>query len=135
MGNCEATVPIACDSCEWQASGRVYETIVDGRLHWVLSHDCADGFTESMGWDETPEELRRAILAHCGTYRLRLAGEITGTRVDVMKVLRDGGWQLGDVPGALAALNGKGLPGTEAELELLAGRLREASVGAVVERE
>jgi hypothetical protein len=134
-GQLRGTVLVACGSCEGQGTGRVYETIVDGRLHWVLSHDCTDGFTESMGWDETPEELRQAILAQCGTYRLRVARKIAGTQVAVMKVLRSSGVEMGKVSGALAALNGEGMPGTEAELELLARHLRDADADAVVEHD
>ena len=52
-----------------------------------------------------------------------------------MKALRGSGFGLTEVPRALAALRGAGLPGTEAQLELLAGRLREAGAGVVVERE
>jgi hypothetical protein len=133
MNDCEAVVPVECASCDGPAAARVYETIIDGRLHWVLTHDCGDTFVEAMGWHETPDDLRQALLDQCGTYRLRLSGEITG-RVAVMRVLRRSGTSLAAVPEALAALTGPGRPGTEMELQLLAGRLRAAGASATVER-
>ncbi|MGW4942938.1 hypothetical protein ACWEOZ_15290 [Actinoplanes sp. NPDC004185] len=133
MNDCEAVVPVACESCDGPAAGQVYETIIDGRLHWVLTHDCGDGFVEAMGWDETPGDLRQALLDQCGTYRLRLVRESTA-KVAVMKVLRARGTSLAAVPESLAALTGDGMPGTETELQLLAGRLRAAGASATVER-
>ncbi|MEU8607348.1 hypothetical protein AB0C29_05040 [Actinoplanes sp. NPDC048791] len=133
MNDCQAAVPVECDSCDGPAAGQVYETIIDGRLHWVLTHECGDSFVEAMGWDETPDDLRQALLDQCGTYRLRLSREITG--VAVMRVLRASGMSLAAVPEALAALTGPGRPGTEMELQLLAGRLRAAGASATVERD
>jgi hypothetical protein len=132
MNDCQAVVPVECDSCDGPALGQVYETIIDGRLHWVLTHDCGDSFVEAMGWDETPGDLRQALLDQRGTYRLRLPREITG--VAVMQVLRGSGTSLADVPEALAALTGPGMPGTETELQLLAGRLHAAGASAAVDR-
>lgn len=132
MHGCAATVSMPCSSCAGQGIGRVYETIVNGRLHWVLTHDCPDGLTESMGWDETPEELRQAIITQCGTYRLRFARDVGDARVAVMKVLHGTGVAMSDLPATLAALAGAGMPGTEAESELLAGRLRDAGADVVV---
>jgi hypothetical protein len=126
-------VPFACDTCPGQPSAEAYELIVGRRLQWVLRHECPDGDVEEFGWDETPTQLRRAILDRHGTYRLRLTHDPGGRRVAVLKVLRDTGRSLSGASEALAELLGPGIPGTEVELQLLAGRLREAGAEAVVQ--
>lgn len=125
MDDYAATVPVACDSCTGQNAGEVYETIIDDRLHWVLTHACVNGFVESMGWDETPVELRQAILDQCGTYRLSLSEEPIERRLAMLKVLRGSGMAMTDVLEVFAHLSGPGIAGTEAELRLVAGRLFE----------
>ena len=121
-----ASVPVGCGTCGPQAPGEVYETIIGRRLHWVMDHACPSGDVEAMGWDETPDEWRQALLDQCGTYRLRLDGELT-ERIPVLRVLRRAGL-------ALTTLDGEGLAGTEAELELLAARLRDAGAAVAVVR-
>jgi len=135
LSDCAATVPVDCDSCSGPVAGEAYETIVDGRLHWVLTHDCPGGEVEAMGWDETPAELRQAILDQCGLYRLRLDREPGGGKVAVLKVLRGSGRTLSEASGALADLLGPGIPGTEAELHLLATRLQRAGGTPSVRRD
>jgi hypothetical protein len=124
MDHNSATVPVDCETCGSQATGEVYETIIGRRLHWVMDHPCPTGDVEAMGWDETPDEWRQALLHQCGTYRLRLNGELT-ERIPVWRVLRRAGL-------TLAAIDGEGLAGTEAELELLAARLRDAGAAVSV---
>lgn len=135
MDSCAAKVPVACDSCPGQSVGEVYETIIDDRLHWVLSHTCVDGFVESMGWDETPAELRQAILEQCGTYRLLLPEKSIARKVAVLKVLRGSGVAMSDVSSAFVELLGPGIAGTEVELRLVADRLIDAGVTATVRRD
>lgn len=50
-----------------------------------------------------------------------------------MKVLRDRGAPLRDVAATVTALHDPGLPGTEAELRLLAGRLSAAGATVTLE--
>jgi hypothetical protein len=135
MHSCEATVMVGCDSCGGTDPGRVYETAVNGRLQWVLTQDCPNGLTEAMGWDVTPDDLRRAIIEQCGTYWLRLSGGSAGSRVALMKVFRERGAAINEVPRILEALNGRGMPGTEVELGLLADALKRAGISVSVERD
>ncbi|GAA4960135.1 hypothetical protein [Actinoplanes utahensis] len=126
----EAVVPYDCADCGHDATAAFGELLLHGRLHWSLSHACAAGPIEACGRDESPTGLRQALLDQCGTYHLRL---LSGDHVRVMKVLRDRGTSLRDIPAAVAALRDPGLPGTEAELRLLATHL--AAIGATVRLE
>ncbi|MEV7623842.1 hypothetical protein [Actinoplanes sp. NPDC089786] len=123
----EAEVPVGCDGCGTEHAGRVYETIVDGRLHWVLTYDCSTGTVEAMGWGRSPDEFRQAILEQGGEYRLRMPEGAGSRRVAVLKALRDGGLAWSDVKGGLDAIVAAGLVGTRAELDLLAGRIEAAT--------
>jgi hypothetical protein len=83
MGS-SAVVPFDCDGC---AGGATFgETVVDGRLHWSLSHVCPAASVQSCGRDEPPPLWRDALLEQCGVYRLRIGD---GSRIAVMKVLRE----------------------------------------------
>jgi hypothetical protein len=133
--DCEALVPFTCASCSGPTSAKTYQLIVGKRLQWVLFHECPDGDEEEFGWDETPPQLRQAILEQCGTYRLRLTQEPGSRKVAVLKVLRDTGRSLSEASAALTELLGPGIAGTDVELQLLADRLREAGVEAVAQRD
>jgi hypothetical protein len=124
-----AVVPYECDSCDGAAT--FGESIFDGRLHWSLSHRCPTGSVEACGRDESPAELRAALLEQCGAYRLRAGA---ANRVAVMRVLRKRlGTPLAGVPALVELLQGDGLTGTEMELRLLAAQLAEAGVTTSVE--
>jgi hypothetical protein len=135
---CHATVPYDCDRCE---GGATYgELIVDGRLHWSVSHTCTagndeepPGHSEECGWDEPPAGLRRALLEQCGEYRLRVGAE--ESRGAVMKVMRERrGTPLPEISALVTTLGRAGLGGTEMELRLLAEQLAAAGVSATVQR-
>jgi hypothetical protein len=124
-----AVVPYDCDGCDGAAT--FGESIVDGRLHWAVSHLCPTGNVEVCGRDESPGDLRAALLEQCGTYRLRAGA---ASRVAVMKVLRKRrGTSLAGIPALVELLQGVGLTGSEMELRLLAAQLAEAGVTASVE--
>ena len=135
MSDRPATVTIRCDACGGSDAATISESVVGGRLLWVLSQDCPAGATEATGWDRTPDEWRRHILEQCGGWRLRVPGGAIGTSVAVMKVLRDLGVPLAGVKAATRALAEEGWPGTEAELVILADRLRLTGVAASISRE
>jgi hypothetical protein len=129
MASSTAVVPYRCDGC---AGGATFEeTIVDGRLHWSLSHDCPAASVVECGRDEIPEALRAAVLEQCGTYRLRIGG---GSRVAVMKVLRERrGTPLAQLSGLVELLRGPGVTGTGAEIRLLSAQFAEAGVPTSVD--
>lgn len=134
----EATVPFGCESC---AGGATFgEMVVDGRLHWSLSHVCPAATITSCGRDEPPAPWRAALLEQCGVYRLRIgngpsgSGPVRGGRlVAAMRVLRQRrGTPMREIPAIVELLQGEGLTGTEAELRLLAAQFAEAGVDAEV---
>ncbi|GIE36460.1 hypothetical protein Ait01nite_095050 [Actinoplanes italicus] len=131
---CRAVVPHGCDRCAGDAT--YAEMIVDGRLHWSVSHSCTaepPGHSEDCGRDDPPAELRRALLEQCGEYRLRVDGQ--SDRGAVMKVLRERlATPLPEMSALVATLAGAGLGGTEMELRLLAQQFTEAGVSALVQR-
>lgn len=113
-----------------------YETIVDRRLQWSVWSECAAcGDTEQeCGWDETPDEVRRALLDQCGTFRLHVRPTPAFSRVLLMRALRAEGTSVADVSATLDRLLTDGLPGTETELHLLGMKLERAGVAATVHR-
>ncbi|WP_285687755.1 hypothetical protein [Actinoplanes sp. NBRC 103695] len=129
----QADVPVACDTCAEGHTGVVYETIIGGRLQWVLDYECEGSPIEAFGWDRSPDEYRQAILDQSGTFRLDVP-DAGGSRVAVLKALRDGGVAWVDVAGGLDALLDEGIVGTCAELSLLATRLESAGATVAVVR-
>jgi hypothetical protein len=105
-----------------------YETIVHGRLHWVLTYDCLEGQVEAMGWGRSPASWREAVLAQEGTFRLALPDGAGSHRVTVLKALRDGGVPFSQLAAGLdAAVGPSSIAGTRTEMELLAARVRSAA--------
>jgi hypothetical protein len=131
---CQAVVPYDCGLC---AGGAIFgEMIVDGRLHWSVTHSCPagdrSGHSEECGRDEPPEGLRDALLEQCGEYRLRLAGD--ANRTVVMRVLRERrGTPLAEISELAGVLDAAGLGGTEMELRLLAEQFGQAGVSTLVQ--
>lgn len=114
--------------------------IVRGRLQWVVwcgcpSCDSEGAGTEEIGWDETPPEIRRALLDQCGAYRVRIRSRADVSRVSLMRVLRADGASLSAVSSAVDELLTDGLSGTEMEMELLKVRLAVAGVDASVAKD
>ncbi|GAA2212961.1 hypothetical protein GCM10009850_084230 [Nonomuraea monospora] len=106
-----------------------------GRLCWDVEaacQSCGVGWCEGFGSDETPEDIRAALLAEHGPSRLHVAGPVPSL-VPVLKVLREV-WKV-SLPRAreLAGdLTSTGLAGTLAEMEFLAIQLRSRGVTAEV---
>ena len=135
MNDCQATVAVSCDACGGPDVATVSESVVSGRLQWVIMQDCPQGLTEAMGWDRTPEDLRQEIIDQSGMWFLRSVEDGAGKKVAVMRVLRDRGDSLTEVQKSLDALGGEGIPGTEVELIILADRLKSVGVAASVSRD
>jgi hypothetical protein len=112
------SVPVSCDHCPDGHPASFGESIRDGRLHWVLTYDCPHGWTEAMGWDESPALWRRAVLDQEGTYGLTFPDGAGPHRVAVLKALRDGGVPRSELDH---------VTGTRTEMELLAARIRAAT--------
>ena len=130
MPSREAVVSYDCEECGRGATATFGEMVFDGRLRWSLSHLCRTGPVEACGHDDSPAGPRRALLDQCGTYHLRLRA---GDRVAAMRVLRDRGVPLPDLPAMVARLRDAGLPGTEMELRALAAHLTAAGATVVLE--
>jgi hypothetical protein len=114
--------------------------IVRGRLQWVVwcgcpSCDSEGSGTEEIGWDETPPEIRRALLDQCGVYRLRVSPGVDVSRVSLMRVLRADGSSLSGVSSLVEELLANGLSGTEMEMELLKVRLAAAGIEAAIAKD
>ena len=131
MDSGQADVPVACDTCAEGHTGVVYETIIGRRLQWVLDYECRGSPIEAFGWDRAPDEFRQAILDQSGVWRLEIS-EFGGSRVAVLKALREGGLPWSEVSGGLDALLREGIFGTRGELRLLAGRVEAAGATTAI---
>jgi hypothetical protein len=135
---CEAVIRQRCRSCGSEVRCRAYETILQGRLQWVIwcrCETCGDEGAEEFGWDETPAEVRKALLDQCGVFRLRAQPVRDFPRVPVMKLFRADGATVADVSATVDALLTTGLLGTEMEMELIKMRLATVGVQAAYTRD
>ncbi|GAA4465485.1 hypothetical protein [Phytohabitans houttuyneae] len=135
---CEAFIEQRCQTCGSVVQCRTWEHVIGGRLQWVVlcgCGTCGGGETEEFGWDETPAQVRQALLDTCGTFRLRVQAPQQVARMPVMRVLRATGEPLASVSARVEALMTQGQTGTEAELELLALRLAEVGVPTTTARD
>ncbi|MGN9909838.1 hypothetical protein ACTMTJ_20020 [Phytohabitans sp. LJ34] len=128
----EAVIERRCWSCGLMASCRAYESVVQSRLQWGILYQCAscDETAEECGWDQTPAEVRQALLDQCGVYRLQVAQGTT--RMPMLRVFRARGVPVREVSTLVESIINAGQPGTEAELELLRLHLAAAGVRATV---
>ncbi|WP_052311669.1 MULTISPECIES: hypothetical protein [unclassified Actinoplanes] len=117
----EVRVPFHC------GTATVSEAVRDGRLLWDVHHRCPDGDQVSCGRDGLPDELRQAVLAQGGRFRV---GFPEADRLAVLRVLRRRGVAIGSLDG----VRQRGVTGTEAEMELLRQQLAAVGVVVVVER-
>ncbi len=107
-----ARAVVACPGCGTPAPHDVAEWLVEQRLEWTVSVDCAacGSATVSCGWDESPERVRQALVATHGWSRL-VVGPPAPSLAVVMKVLRQSG------PGQLTLADARQRAG-----QLLAGQ-------------
>ncbi|GAA1609061.1 hypothetical protein [Actinoplanes couchii] len=114
-------VPYSCAHCSGPAFAT--QSIAGRRLHWDVHHPCPAGPVLECGRDETPADVRRALLADEGTHRLQLSG---GTnRLAAMRVLRTWGIPLNGLTADVT--------GTATEMRLLALLMADAGVTASVQ--
>ncbi|MEU6863445.1 hypothetical protein ABZ924_09260 [Streptomyces sp. NPDC046876] len=125
-----------CDACGGVLERDIGQFVDRGRLWWGIEagcRACAAGWCEQGSGRETPEEIRQALLAEHGAARLRLTGP-EASPVAVLRVLREvHDLTLAQARASADELRTTGLVGTLVEMELMAARLRQRSVGAVVE--
>ncbi|MFR9777731.1 hypothetical protein ACL02O_16955 [Micromonospora sp. MS34] len=123
-----------CDDCGSEMTCELAQRIVHDRLHWTAwcqCHHCGST-EETFGWDDTPAEIRDALIAGCGLARLTVEG-ITGPgRVALLKVFRDAGASLPEAQATAQHAVTTGIEGTRAELELLMRRLDRNNITATV---
>jgi hypothetical protein len=86
---------------------------------------CCGDAQEIDGWDDTPADVRAAILAEGEGGLTRVSADPGADRLAVLAVLRRDGRSLRDAADVHAPDDG-GLTGTAAEMRLLANRLTAA---------
>lgn len=135
---CDAVIEQRCQTCGSVVQCRAWEDVIGGRLQWVVlcgCGTCGGGESEEFGWDETPAEVRRALLDMCGTFRLRVQAPLEVARMPLMRIVRASGEPLASLSARVEALLIQGQTGTEAELELLALRLAEVGVPTTIAKD
>ncbi|MEU9030931.1 hypothetical protein AB0D46_26150 [Streptomyces sp. NPDC048383] len=126
-----------CDACGGVLTRDMGQFIDRGLLCWGTEgacQPCSIAWCAEDSGGETPEEIRQALLSEHGPARLRLIGPEIGP-VAVLRALREmHGLTLTQAKALADELKTTGLMGTLVEMELIAARLRQRSVMAVVER-
>ncbi|MGK5444587.1 hypothetical protein ACSNN7_22570 [Micromonospora sp. URMC 105] len=110
------------------------QRVVRDRLHWTAECHCphCGSAVETCGWDDTPAEIRDALIAGCGSARLTVEGMTGPDRVALLKVFRDAGASLSGAKTAAERAVTTGIEGTRVELELLVQRLGRSKITAIV---
>lgn len=117
-----AVITITCQNCNSQINAQIGQNIANNKLVWHLSSlgsNCGtqlelDGFNDSL-----PKEMRQAILAQEGEYKL-IVNEIDTNKTLALKILRHAlGWSLSDVKKYQNFIPGTVITGTRAEMEWL----------------
>ncbi|MFJ5779758.1 hypothetical protein [Streptomyces sp. NPDC093094] len=125
-----------CEACGGVLVCDVGQFIDRGRLWWGTEgacRSCAGGWCEQGSGEETPREIRQALLAEHGWARLRLTEPGVGG-VAVLRALRQvQGLSLAQARVRADELKTSGLVGTLVEMEFVAARLRQHSVGVAIE--
>lgn len=123
-----------CGDCGSEMTCDLAQRIVHDRLHWTAWCQCphCGSTVETVGWDDTPAEIRDALVAGCGLARLTVEG-ITGPgRVALLKFFRDAGASLSEAKAEAQRAVTTGIEGTRVELELLMQRLERNNITAIV---
>ncbi|MFG1837866.1 hypothetical protein ACGFH8_05430 [Micromonospora sp. NPDC049175] len=123
-----------CGDCGSEMTCDLAQRIVHDRLQWTAWCHCPHcGSTEeTFGWDDTPAEIRDAVVAGCGLARLTVEGTTGPGRVALLKVFRDAGASLPEAQTAAQRAVTTGIEGTRVELELLIRRLARNTITAIV---
>ncbi len=126
-----------CQSCERQITASVGQETIDGRILWYESYSCPYcGYRlEVDGKDDTPDDIREAILAEEGEWALDVL-ETGPQAILALKVLRDAlGLSLNEAKEVKDKMPGIVAVGTQAEMErlryLLSFRKLQSSVAKV----
>jgi hypothetical protein len=121
----------SCQDCGAQSECRGVQSLVKGVLRWDTESMCRScGFAVAACGGELPAELRVRLLSERGPARLQV--DPSARTAVVMRVLRAGlGLDLARVRSVLDEVATGAYSGTLPEMELLAGKLREAGIDAV----
>jgi hypothetical protein len=113
---------------------RVAQLIVNERLHWTADCSCTgcDVVFHMFGRDDTPADVRDAIVADSGLARLTVELTEGASKVPLLKVFREAGESMPQAQASAQRALSTGIEGTLVELELLALRLRKKDVPAVI---
>ncbi|WP_405009587.1 hypothetical protein [Kitasatospora sp. NBC_01539] len=129
------TVTTRCTECGGVLMLDIGQFVERGRLCWGTEGyclSCSVAWCDQDSGDETPEEIRRALLAEHGPARLRLT-DPEARMVPVLRALREVyGLTLPRARVLATELRTAGLVGTFVEMELLASRLRHLAVEVAV---
>jgi hypothetical protein len=131
IASTDFTVP--CDTCSGEAMCEVVQRIDGDRLQWTRDCHCSrcGAATAEVGWDETPADIRVALLDRWGAARV-MATEKPVPEVPALRVFRRTGASIPEARTSVALLTGDGVTGTYVEMELLAQRLRDQAVAVRV---
>jgi hypothetical protein len=126
-------VTVACDTCGGEATCEVVQRIDGDRLQWTRDCHCSrcGATTAEVGWDETPDDVRAALLGRWGAARV-VAADGSVPQVPALRVFRAAGASIPQARTSVALLSGEGVTGTYVEMELLARRLRAEGVSVTV---
>lgn len=127
----------ACPDCGAELECVGVQALEAGRLRWDAESACPGcGFALAECGGDLPGERREQLLAAHGPARLRVSDAGSAGRVRIMRVLRaEAGLDpAGAKTAARRVLDGE-YAGTLPEMELLAGKLRAAGVGAAAVRD
>jgi hypothetical protein len=129
-----ADVTEPCGDCGATMRCELVQRIVDERLHCSiegLCSGCGAAFC-TFGWDDTPTRVRDALIAADGSARLTVVSAEGASRVALLKVFRETGASLPEARASAERALTTGIEGTSVELALLALRLRDKGVSAVI---
>ncbi|MCW3818147.1 hypothetical protein ONA91_27225 [Micromonospora sp. DR5-3] len=131
----DVSVARPCDDCGAELTGELTQRIVGDRLHWADECHCphCGAAWVTCGWDDTPAEIREALIAQRGLARLTVEGTPTHSRVALLKVFREAGASLPEATAAAQRAVTTGIEGTRTELALLAQRLQTKNISAIID--
>jgi len=135
--SCGAAVTEPCGDCGSTMHCELVQRIVDARLHWSIEGRCSGCGAAfcTFGWDDTPTQVREAIIAAGELARLTVVLAEGTSKVALLKVFRESGASLPEAVASAERALTTGIEGTPVELELLARRLREKDVPTVIRSE
>jgi hypothetical protein len=116
-------------ACGGEATCEVVQRLDGNRLQWTRDCRCSrcGTATAEVGWDETPADIRAALLDRWGAARV-VAADGSVPQVPALRAFRAAGASIPEARAVAALLAGEGVTGTYVEMELLAQRLRARGV-------